>query len=679
MLSRRSFLRLAAGSTVAVAVGPLLPRAAGAAVQQVMVTGTATNIGQYLELPFDVPAGVNRIDVKILTAGDAVIGCGLFDQRGAGYQAPGFRGIYGEERKEFFVAPHEASQSFLPGPIDPGRWTVLIPVFRTTRPTQVTADVTLTFGPSLPTPPFGPEPGVVREGAAWYRGDLHCHTPESSDAFNSKTALTPSRWAAECRRIGLDFAAMTDHNVISQNLDLGAAAGDGVLLLAGEEMTNWFHGHATVSGIKPGEWLDWRQTPLNLPLPSGRARITEFLAIAREMGAYVAAAHPLGATLAWEFFADADVDPKALPEGLEVWTGSFQPDDEAAVRVWDDYLRRGYRVWANGGSDLHGVVNTQGFFIGTPTTVVFAPRLAKADIVTALKNGRSFVTRKADGVEVYLSAKGKQDQRDIVGGEIFGNETDTVEITALVRKGNGMRLILLRDGAPFSVTALTRDDQEVTVAVPIGPGGYVRAEVRGVPFIDPTQPLGGRLDMEALTNPIFLRRGAVPAGRAPVVADPPPASAAPGPGAPPPPPSSTGTTGSSAAPRMPDTGGGVGALGAVGAVVAGIVAMTLTEVVHRAGSGTTLDGVVVQVVGEVTAVGNDGAVTVTRWVPACCAQHDKAVDVQVSGVADVAVGDWIEVEGRWQPGSGAAFADNPALRATAYRRVDHPPPRREAE
>ena len=54
----------------------------------------------------------------------AKLGAGLFDARGTAYQSPGFRGIYGEERSAFFVAADAASQSFLPGPMDPGRWTV---------------------------------------------------------------------------------------------------------------------------------------------------------------------------------------------------------------------------------------------------------------------------------------------------------------------------------------------------------------------------------------------------------------------------------------------------------------------------------------------------------------------------------------------------------------------------
>ncbi|MBW3638594.1 MAG: hypothetical protein KY451_01875 [Actinobacteria bacterium] len=73
------------------------------------------------------------------TQGNAETGLGLFDQRGSHYgtlaRTNGFRGIYGEERSEFFVAATAASQSFQPGPVEPGEWTVIVPVFSAeTRP-----------------------------------------------------------------------------------------------------------------------------------------------------------------------------------------------------------------------------------------------------------------------------------------------------------------------------------------------------------------------------------------------------------------------------------------------------------------------------------------------------------------------------------------------------------------
>lgn len=492
--------------------------------QTIVLNATAAHIGQYLYLPFEVPSGVSRVEVRATKQGDASIGVGLFDQRGAHYQSAGFRGIYGAERSEFFVSAHEASEAFLPGEIQAGTWTVVIPVFTATVPTAVTVTVLLTFGHQRRAPRLQSVPGVVLDEPGWYRGDLHCHTPASSDAWSSGSALTPSGWADTARQLGLDFLAMTDHNVVSQNLGLSSVAGRDVLLLAGEEMTNWFHGHATVSGIEVGDWLDWRQTPAGLPLPSGEpgARVQDFIATVREMGGFVSAAHPLAFHTSWQFLADGDLDPAARTDSLEIWTGPFQPDDEAALLAWDDRLRRGWRIWANGGSDLHGAANTNGFQAGTPTTVVYAEQLSRGAIVDALRNGRCFITRRPDGVEVYLRAAGPGGQRQIVGGSIFGSPHDVVEIEVLVRRATGMRLVLLRDGAPVAVVQITSDAQTVTASVPVGPGGYVRAEVRGVPEVDPTNPIAGRTDMEAFTNPIFLPPGRVPDDVEPFDPPPPP-------------------------------------------------------------------------------------------------------------------------------------------------------------
>jgi hypothetical protein len=238
VLTRRRFLR---SSGLAAAAGLLAGRGAFAqpvsAEEEVVLTDTVFGTGVYRYLPFEVPAGVNRVSVELTKAGDAALGVGLFDEQGPGYQSPGFRGIYGEERSAFFVAADAASQSFLPGPIRPGTWTVIVPVFRAPVPVPITVRVVLGYGPQPMSFRPGPEQGVVSDEPGWYRGDLHCHTPESSDAWKSGTAFTPAGWADEARRIGLDYAAMTDHNVVTQNLDLAAAAGRDVLGLPGEQMT----------------------------------------------------------------------------------------------------------------------------------------------------------------------------------------------------------------------------------------------------------------------------------------------------------------------------------------------------------------------------------------------------------------------------------------------------------
>jgi hypothetical protein len=306
----------------------------------------------------------------------------------------------------------------------------------------------------------------------------------------------------------LDFAAMTDHNVISQNLALARDAGPDMLLMAGEEMTNWFSGHATVSGIAPGQWLDFRQTPEGRPLLANGARIRDFLTAARGLGAYVAAAHPSFGPIAWRFREELS-RPDSRPDGWEVWTGPFQADDEQSVRDWDAMLQRGWRVNANGGSDLHGIENRFGFRFGTPTTVTYAARLAQPDIIAALRAGRTFVTRRPDGVECYLTAT-LAGSRTYVGGALTGPRGAVADVEALVRGAGGMRVVLISGGRTVSTTPITADEQVVRAQVPVP--GYVRAEVRGAGHpAPPGKPLAFEGDMECLTNPIWLVEGAPPA------------------------------------------------------------------------------------------------------------------------------------------------------------------------
>jgi len=517
-VSRRKLLKGVAAGALGVGVtgfgsGGASGQPIAAPAQTLTLRTTVVGIGSYAELPFTVPRGVRRIDVAMTKSDSAAaLGVGLFDAMGAGYQSGGFRGIYGEERSSFFVSAAAASTAFIPGAMSAGIWTVLIPVFRAPSPTEVTVRVTMSFAPQgAPFRP-GPEPGVVLGEPGWYRGDLHCHTDASSDAWSSGSSMTPAQWAGACRQAGLDFVAMTDHNVISQNYFLARDAGADMLLMPGEEMTNWFHGHATVSGMDVGSWLDFRQTPLGLPLPTGGARISQFITLAESMGAYVSAAHPFAAHLSWQFAADGDVDPRSRTHGHEVWTGPWQADDELSLAAWDRMLIGGWRTVGNGGSDLHGVINSGGFAVGKPTTVVYALALSKPAIIAALKAGRCFITRAPDGVELYLGAS-RPGQQTYVGGEVYGAVGDLVTVMARVRRAAGMRLAFISQGVAVRTVILDSDDQTVEVAVPIpAGGGYVRAEVRGQSRPNPSNPAASEGDMEAISNPVFLVVGTVPSG-----------------------------------------------------------------------------------------------------------------------------------------------------------------------
>src|SRR5229473_8671658 len=75
-------------------------------------------------LPFDVPPGSSalRVELDYESAG-AVIDLGCF---GPG----GFRGWSGGARESFVITAEAATPGYLPGELEPGRWEVVIGIYR---------------------------------------------------------------------------------------------------------------------------------------------------------------------------------------------------------------------------------------------------------------------------------------------------------------------------------------------------------------------------------------------------------------------------------------------------------------------------------------------------------------------------------------------------------------------
>lgn len=482
---------------------------------------SVTGAGHDVLLGFDVPPGATRIDASVETTPRAEVELGLFDARGPGYGSPGFRGIYGPERSTCHVGTVDASAGFRAGPLPAGRWTVLLAVGAAPHAARATVRIRIRSDPraagSLDRRVV--RPTAVRHRPGWYRGDLHAHTDASSDAWAAGTALSVDDWAATCRVLGLHFAAITDHNVTGQNVRLAQAGGHDVLLLPGEEVTSWTHGHATASGLPPDAWLDWRHRPAWLPLGPHERRITALVSAAHDMGAHLAAAHPFRDPYGWQFFADAEDDPAAMPHGIEVWNGMFGPSDRAAVAFWDALLQRGWRIAANGGSDLHGH-ETDGRTPGTPTTVVHAAALSREGLVEALRAGRSFITRHPAGVEVYLDAETRDGRVASVGGTLHPRRDEQVTVRVHLRRATGTVLHLLGGGRLWVCRPIAHDVATVTARIPAS-AGFVRAEVlrpadapaaagaaagRGRSATGAGAPVGPATvaTMEALTNPVVF-------------------------------------------------------------------------------------------------------------------------------------------------------------------------------
>jgi hypothetical protein len=443
-------------------------------------------------LPVEVPAGVGELAVAYRydrpepppgLAGNA-LDLGVFDPRGHGPGGAGFRGWSGGARDRFAISRSGATPGYLPGPIYPGTWHVLLgPYTVAPQGMEWAVRVGLRYGETGPA--FVPRPAPERadgRGGAWYRGDVHVHT-EHSDGQR-----LPQEVVAAARSEGLDFVVSTEHNTSSASGIWGRHTGRaaGPLLLDGEEVTTR-NGHLLALGLPAGAWVDWRYR-------AGDAAIGGALARIHALGALAVAAHPYCPFVgcAWRFgYAGLDA--------VEVWNGPWTLDDEAALATWDGLLAAAAGAsgpWpvALGGSDAHREPDR----VGLPRNVVLADDLERHAILDGIRAGSVWI---AESGEVGLSFEAAAGSRSAGIGERLE-----------AGPGTPVTVRLEAHGVAGCVARLSTDLGAVLEA-PAGPDGglaltwtttpqasaYLRAELLR-PGPAPT-PVGA---MAALTNPIFL-------------------------------------------------------------------------------------------------------------------------------------------------------------------------------
>jgi hypothetical protein len=445
-------------------------------------------IDQWAYLPFEVPAGVQRIRVntshdRFAVGGPIrnVLDLGIFGPAGHDLgNAAGFRGWSGGARDGFVISSGHATPGYLAKPIEPGLWAVALgPVVLSPWGMTWQAHVILERGQpeleqrvSAPAVAYSPPP--VR-GAGWYRGDLHLHT------VHSDGQRYPNELVMAAHAGGLDFIVSTDHNTNSANGVWPACRTGGLLVIPGEEVTTR-HGHWLAVGLPPQGWVDWRYAPRDGMFP-------RFAAEVRDAGGLVVAAHPaapLPGSL-WEFGFD-DVD------ALEVWNGRWNLDDEVSLRIWQRLLREGRRVVAVGGSDSHAHQQP----VGSPQTVVHARELSIPVIVDGLRSGRSYIARsRCVTVEFTVSSRRVAELAG-PGQALRVPAGATVTVTAMISGAAGTSAALITAAgcagrATVSGSARTMLRWELDAA----PARFARLELREAQ----RRPFGA---MVALTNPVWL-------------------------------------------------------------------------------------------------------------------------------------------------------------------------------
>lgn len=439
------------------------------AAETLTLTGVMTGADHqtYREAPFKVPAGTTSVTVDFAYTGKdqkSVIDLGIRDPQR-------FRGWSGGAKAKFTLTETWATPSYLPGPLPPGEWKLIlgVPNLRKDGRADYTAKITLDRSPVF----HGFAAAPLKTSPGWYRGDLHMHTQHSDGSCSSRTGrripcpLFKSLEAAAAR--GLDFVAVTDHNTPAHFQDLAELQPyyDDLLLIPGREITT-FHGHANVFGVT---------APLDFQLGSARAPdMSRIIDQVEAAGGLISINHPglpsgeacMGC--GWT----AKTDFARIP-AIEAINGVNAEGPLSGIAFWEARLNAGLHVTAVGGSDNHDASLEGARGVGTPTTVVFADNLSQDAILDGIRKGRAFV-----------DVQGTRDR-------VLDVKAEGTRLSVRVAKAAGGKLAFSGPGSSgLNDTAPLTDDDTRSFGL-AGLKGWLRVDVRGP---------DGKLWL--LGNPVYL-------------------------------------------------------------------------------------------------------------------------------------------------------------------------------
>ena len=343
----------------------------------------------YIELPFEVPEGIARITIESsYTERDkhTTIDLGLFD-------GERFRGWSGGNKASFTLSETDATPSYLPGPIRPGKWKLIlgVPNIREGVRSEFTANIYFARATDAPVvSTFSQVP--LRTAPAWYRGDLHMHDAHSDGSCLSQLGQRvpcPLYKTVESAALrGLDFIAISDHNTISQFDAMRELQPyfDNLLLMPAREITT-FQGHANVYGTT--EFIDFRLTSSYVP------DINQLLKRVQDLHGILSINHPglpSGESCMGCGWTVPNTDFSRVT-AIEVVNGNLAEGPGSGVFLWQEQMNKGFRLTGVGGSDNHDadIPPDSRSAVGRPTTVIYAPVLSERAILDAIRAGHVFI------------------------------------------------------------------------------------------------------------------------------------------------------------------------------------------------------------------------------------------------------------------------------------------------
>lgn len=282
----------------------------------------------------------------------------------------------------------------------------------------------------------------------WYKGDTHLHTT------NSDGKMTPEVLISECKKIGLEYIMITDHNY--NTVDESHFDGD-LLIIQGQELTNE-PGHVNVWGAKvphePPHKLDNYEDYASL------------ISQCKDAGATVSMNHPFCSNC--PFLLEMEAFPF---DSVEVWNTLQHADNIKNRDWWVKQLLKGKHLAAVGGSDHHQYYGPISL-LATPTTYVLAEEKTADSILKAIREGRSVVTNSPKSSMIYLTVGDKQ-----IGDTISLKDNSTASIKVTKLKKNHSIVIYNNEKIIYRHTA--KKYQEIFEATAeIKEAGFIRAEIQ---------------------------------------------------------------------------------------------------------------------------------------------------------------------------------------------------------
>ncbi len=282
----------------------------------------------------------------------------------------------------------------------------------------------------------------------WLKGDTHLHT------LNSDGSVHQYELIERCKKLGLDYAIITDHNY---NTVEKSYSSDGLTVIQGQELTGEL-GHINVWGEKiPFE------PPYDLENIEAYKKITDK---AKKNGATISVNHPFCSMCGFHM----DIDDYEM-DCVEVWNTIQHSDNTKNMAWWVKKLNEGKKIGAVGGSDWHKDYIPGVNMLAMPCTITYAKSNSPDDILEALREGRSVVTNTPNSSMIYLTV-GDKTVGDTV--EFDENLTGKCKVTKLLpsyvlKIYNNNKLIYQHRASKY--------EKEFEVSFDIKEKGYIRAQI----------------------------------------------------------------------------------------------------------------------------------------------------------------------------------------------------------